>query len=127
MLRAAGVLLLALLTLGGEWKVAVPDYAWDFPQDHWRHPGYRTEWLYFTGHLEATDGRRFGYQFTFFRIGVLPEPVESASSWSTRARSTDCGHPKVRARTRPRDRLSARSASPNGGVHPRAGSLPGRA
>ncbi len=85
MLRAPGVLLLALLPLDGEWKVAVPDYAWDFPQDHWRHPGYRTEWLYFTGHLEATDGRRFGYQFTFFRIGVLPEPGESASSWSTSA------------------------------------------
>lgn len=65
-----------------EWKVAVPDYPWAFPRDHWAHDGYRTEWWYFTGHLETEDAsRRFGYQFTFFRIGVLDEPPELDSEW----------------------------------------------
>ena len=82
------VLLLALLLSpsAGEdirWKVARPDYAWSFPQDHWAHAGYKTEWWYFTGHLQAADGRRFGYQFTFFRIGVLPTTPELDSAWRT--------------------------------------------
>ena len=39
------------------------------PADHASHPDYRIEWWYYTGNLDATDGRRFGYQLTFFRVG----------------------------------------------------------
>ena len=63
------------------WKIAVPDYRWSFPQDHWARMDYKTEWWYFTGHLEAEDGRRFGYQFTFFRVGLLPEVPALDSDW----------------------------------------------
>jgi len=58
-----------------KWKIARPDYAWSFPRDHWAHRGYHMEWWYFTGHIEAVDepGRLFGYQFTIFRIGLVPE------------------------------------------------------
>ncbi len=80
MLRVAFLLFLTLAS--SEWKVAVPDYPWSFPRDHWAHDGYRTEWWYFTGHLEAEDAsRRFGYQFTFFRIGVLTDPPDLDSEW----------------------------------------------
>jgi predicted secreted hydrolase len=66
------------------WTGARPGYGWSFPADHSAHPGYRTEWWYFVGHLEAEQepDRRFGYQFTFFRIGVLPELPAADSAWS---------------------------------------------
>lgn len=54
-----------------------------FPEDHGAHPGYRTEWWYFTGNVDAGDGRRFGYQVTFFRSAVSPEPPPIASAWAT--------------------------------------------
>ena len=41
-----------------------------FPADHAVHPGYRSEWWYFTGNLFDAEGRRFGMQFTLFRFGL---------------------------------------------------------
>ena len=76
-----------------DWKRAQPDYAWTFPRDHWSHEGYKTEWWYFTGHLRGADGRRFGYQFTFFRVGVLPKAPGTDSGWS--ARDLIMGHAAV--------------------------------
>lgn len=66
------------------WRLAQPDFSWEFPRDHWSHEGYKTEWWYFTGQLEAEGdpSRRFGYQFTFFRVGVVPVPLALASTWS---------------------------------------------
>ena len=48
---------------------AVPQagHAFTFPRDHGSHPDFKIEWWYLTGHLVAADGRRFGYQATFFR------------------------------------------------------------
>ncbi len=66
------------------WLRASPQYAWSFPRDHWSHPGYRSEWWYLTGHLQAADGRRFGYQFTFFRVGLLQEVPDLDSPWAAR-------------------------------------------
>lgn len=55
-----------------------------FPQDHGPHPDYQTEWWYYTGNLEAQDGRRFGYQLTFFRRGITPGTAEGRTSdWAT--------------------------------------------
>lgn len=39
----------------------------EFPRDHGSHPEFRTEWWYVTGHLDAKDGGRYGFQVTFFR------------------------------------------------------------
>jgi predicted secreted hydrolase len=47
-----------------------PGYRYQFPRDHGSHRDFRTEWWYYTGHLTAKDGRRFGFQLTFFRRGV---------------------------------------------------------
>jgi predicted secreted hydrolase/threonine/homoserine/homoserine lactone efflux protein len=56
----------------------------DFPADHGPHPDYQTEWWYYTGNLETVDGRRFGYQLTFFRRGLAPlsERQERPSNWA---------------------------------------------
>ena len=51
-----------------------------FPDDHGPHPDYRNEWWYLTGNLEA-DGRRFGYQLTFFRFALTPQPPPDDSGW----------------------------------------------
>ncbi len=58
-----------------------------FPRDHGPHPGYRHEWWYLTGHLDADDGRRFGFQLTFFRFGLAPPalPDEKGSAWRSDA------------------------------------------
>ena len=54
------------------WRLSLPGWEYQFPRDHGSHPGFKTEWWYFTGHLDSADGRRFGYQLTFFRQGVRP-------------------------------------------------------
>lgn len=46
--------------------------AFHFPDDHGPHCEYRTEWWYYTGNLATTNGRRFGYQLTFFRQVLTP-------------------------------------------------------
>jgi predicted secreted hydrolase len=53
-----------------EWRVAEPGWQYEFPRDHGNHPGFKTEWWYFTGNLVSADGREFGYQLTFFRQGI---------------------------------------------------------
>lgn len=54
---------------------AVPQPGSDlpFPRSHAAHPDYRIEWWYLTGHLFTAEGRRFGYQATFFRYGRRPQ------------------------------------------------------
>ncbi len=49
-------------------------YRFSFPRDHRPHHGYRTEWWYYTGTLKAEDGRRFGFQFTIFKVERKPNP-----------------------------------------------------
>ena len=55
-----------------------------FPADHGPHPGFRTEWWYYTGNLNTADGRHFGFQLTFFRIGLAPTMVSRTSAWASR-------------------------------------------
>jgi predicted secreted hydrolase len=53
-----------------EFRPALPGYQFKFPKDHAAHEDFRTEWWYYTGHLKTTEGKRFGYELTFFRNGV---------------------------------------------------------
>ena len=53
-----------------------------FPEDFGPHPGYQTEWWYYTGNLSAEDGREFGYQLTFFRRSLSPHKIERESKWA---------------------------------------------
>lgn len=59
-------------------QAAVAPYTYHFPRDHAAHDTYQTEWWYFTGHLKTKQGRRFGFELTFFRVGLAPR----ASSWT---------------------------------------------
>ncbi len=54
-----------------------------FPQDYGPHPGYQTEWWYYTGNLETETGRAFGFQLTFFRQAIAPtvQSVANSSHW----------------------------------------------
>jgi predicted secreted hydrolase len=99
---ATGLVLAALGVAAGEgWLAARPDYRWAFPGDHWARPGYRLEWWYLTGHLAAAGGptRRFGYQFTLFRVGLRREPPPLDSAWA--ARDLVMGHAAVSDLDRP--------------------------
>jgi predicted secreted hydrolase len=66
-----------------EFRPATPGYHYVFPRDHGSHDDFRTEWWYYTGHLTAKNGRRFGYQLTFFRRGIPRDQVKTLpSQWS---------------------------------------------
>ncbi|MGZ5045518.1 MAG: lipocalin-like domain-containing protein [Methylobacter sp.] len=52
-----------------------------FPFDYGAHNPYRTEWWYFTGNLQGSDGRKFGYELTFFRFALSAKPQSSRSVW----------------------------------------------
>jgi predicted secreted hydrolase len=53
-----------------QYRLAMPGYRYGFPRDHFNHPDFQTEWWYYTGNVHSSDGRRFGFELTFFRQGV---------------------------------------------------------
>jgi predicted secreted hydrolase len=63
------------------WRPALPGWRYRFPRDHASHPEFRTEWWYYTGHLRA-GARRFGYELTFFRVGLDPARRAGGSAWT---------------------------------------------
>jgi predicted secreted hydrolase len=67
----------------GGFTRASPGWVWQFPRDHGPHNDFQTEWWYYTGNLQTADGRRFGFQLTFFRRALLPpvQLAERASDW----------------------------------------------
>ena len=66
------------------WQRVTGPRTFEFPDDHGQHPAYQTEWWYYTGNLQADDGQQFGFQLTFFRRGLDPEPTPRASRWAAR-------------------------------------------
>ena len=59
-----------------------------FPEDHSSHPGFRTEWWYYTGNLTSQTGNHYGFQLTFFRSQISPPGADHnwpapASKWRT--------------------------------------------
>ncbi len=55
-----------------------------FPRDFGPHDDFQSEWWYYTGNLQAEDGRHFGFQLTFFRRAVQPaeQRAERVSGWA---------------------------------------------
>lgn len=73
----AVLLLIALAAMpGAGFERALPGYAFEFPRDHFSHPGFQVEWWYYTGNLQTADGRPFGFELTFFRLGA-PEASDA--------------------------------------------------
>lgn len=64
---------------------AQPGYRLTFPRDFGPHPEYQSEWWYYTGNLQTDDGRRFGFELTFFRRSLVPPDhlVARPSGWAT--------------------------------------------
>lgn len=94
-IRIATAGLLSILALAGgsvaapanpadeSFRTAQEGYRYEFPRDHGAHEAFRTEWWYYTGHLETAEGRRFGFELTFFRRGIPPDQVQTQPSrWS---------------------------------------------
>jgi len=84
----SGLLFILLLThakiYAEEFKRALPGRTFSFPQDHFSHPEFKTEWWYYSGHLQSLsqDKKSFGYQLTFFRTGLIRETKLQKSKWS---------------------------------------------
>ncbi len=55
-----------------------------FPRDMGPHNDFQSEWWYYTGNLITEQGRRFGYQLTFFRRAIQPadQRQKRASPWA---------------------------------------------
>ncbi len=66
------------------YRIALPGYHFQFPRDNFNHPQYQTEWWYYTGNLRARDGHQFGFELTFFRLGLSPRETTS-SIWAINA------------------------------------------
>jgi predicted secreted hydrolase len=49
------------------------------PRSHGAHYRYPTEWWYFTGHLKNQEQQTFGFEVTFFRVGVRQEKAPEGS------------------------------------------------
>ncbi len=86
--RAAVFFHFAFILLHSAWasdfQPALPGYQFEFPRDHGSHDQYRTEWWYYTGHLETAAGRRYGFELTFFRVGVTPPDAPRDTAWDLR-------------------------------------------
>ncbi len=67
-------------------KRALSGKTFSFPQDHFSHPEFKTEWWYYSGHLQSQgqDKKSFGYQLTFFRTGLNKDTKQQRSKWSIR-------------------------------------------
>jgi len=74
--RLVALIAALLLTTGFTYQLALPGRKLTFPADHYSHPDFKTEWWYYTGHLETESGKRYGYQITFFRFGLRDRQQE---------------------------------------------------
>ncbi len=64
------ILSVATASFARTFKQALPGYTFSFPRDHASHGDYKTEWWYYTGHLQSKSGKKYGYELTFFRQGM---------------------------------------------------------
>lgn len=93
-------ILAAVLSIGGFSRGSAEEGAYppitgpcdlQFPQDHGPHPGYHTEWWYYTGNVRSDNGERYGFQLTIFRSRLNPPGAERSqdqgsakeSAWRT--------------------------------------------
>jgi predicted secreted hydrolase len=78
------ILLFPIKIYAEEFRRALPGKVFSFPQDHFSHPEFKTEWWYYSGHLQSQppDKRCYGYQLTFFRTALRGETKTRKSKWS---------------------------------------------
>jgi len=64
-----------------EFLQATPGRPFVFALDHGKHPGFQTEWWYFTGNLKSPQ-HRWGFQLTFFRRSLVKKAPRNSSAWA---------------------------------------------
>ncbi|MCK4729022.1 MAG: hypothetical protein KAT27_08880, partial [Desulfobacterales bacterium] len=57
---AAALFLWGVCGASGDFIQALGPREFRFPEDHADHPGFQTEWWYYTGNLISNDDRAFG-------------------------------------------------------------------
>ena len=81
MRRAVLTLLLAAMAVEAQVAPGVRqgERGWQFafPRDHGAHRDFQTEWWYYTGHLQTRTGRRYGFELTFFRVGIKADRMRT--------------------------------------------------
>ena len=82
-MKSSVIFILAVGLAAADYRAALPGYQYRFPRDHFNHEAFRTEWWYWTGNLRTAEGRRFGFELTFFRQGV-DRPKRPAGVWDVR-------------------------------------------
>ncbi|HWR90623.1 MAG TPA: lipocalin family protein [Dissulfurispiraceae bacterium] len=60
-----------------EFADVTPSKSVAFPGDMHYRDDYKVQWWYLTGHLRDDQGRLFGYELTFFVVGVQKRPYRS--------------------------------------------------
>jgi len=69
---AIALLVVGIISCGVYWQeyLSYPfaEVPVQLPRDHAAHSDFKTEWWYYTGHLDGNDGGCYGFQLTFFRI-----------------------------------------------------------
>ena len=69
--------------VGAEFARAQRSRPFRFPRDHALHEAFRSEWWYFTGHLQDEAERAYGFQLTLFRFELDATTPTSVSAWRT--------------------------------------------
>lgn len=65
-------------------RPAGDDWSPRLPEDQAAHPDFRSEVWYLTGHLAGEgDAGPFGFQLSFFRLALAPEPPARPSAWAS--------------------------------------------
>ena len=80
---ATGIRFLSQMPAGQPFERAVNPREFEFPRDHGLHPGFATEWWYFTGNLSTASDRHFGFELTFFRYALAAAAVDRSSRWGS--------------------------------------------
>lgn len=58
-----------------------PGRAFQFPEDHLPHEGYRIEWWYLTANLTSDTGEKYGIHWTLFRQSMSSD--DNPGGWSS--------------------------------------------
>ncbi len=85
MRRCFAILTLLSFANAADFRQALPGYRYHFPADHFDHPGFQTEWWYYTGNVHTASGHRYGFELVFFRLG---QPSPAADPPASPDRST---------------------------------------
>src|SRR3990170_3659242 len=77
---SASIILITFIcpfAFGQDYKDITRDYRLRFPEDFYYKKDYKVQWWYFTGHLFDETGREFGYELTFFVVGIQKKTYKS--------------------------------------------------